>query len=149
MSEALIRKCNKCSAPFIKENGCNKVCLVLPRKLHLHEPDRPRQMTCTKCRNIQCYICSKSCDYSHFNDERRGGKNGNCDLFDKEGIEVRHREEVRVAEEVAREKAKAQHKDLNPVLLEFQVSEAVKKADEMRRNAERKFGRFREAWEWF
>lgn len=26
MSAALIRKCNKCSAPFIKENGCNKVC---------------------------------------------------------------------------------------------------------------------------
>lgn len=25
MSAALIRKCNKCSAPFIKENGCNKV----------------------------------------------------------------------------------------------------------------------------
>lgn len=25
MSEALIRKCNKCAMPFIKEHGCNKV----------------------------------------------------------------------------------------------------------------------------
>lgn len=25
MSEALIRKCNKCSTAFIKEHGCNKV----------------------------------------------------------------------------------------------------------------------------
>ncbi|KAL6694144.1 hypothetical protein J3F84DRAFT_395823 [Trichoderma pleuroticola] len=35
MSSALIRKCNKCSTPFIKTLGCNKV-------------------SCTRCGNIQC-----------------------------------------------------------------------------------------------
>jgi TRIAD3 protein (E3 ubiquitin-protein ligase RNF216) len=34
MSAALIRHCNKCKHPFIKEQGCNK-------------------MTCTHCRNLQ------------------------------------------------------------------------------------------------
>lgn len=60
MSEALIRKCNKCGTPFVKEEGCNK-------------------MTCTRngCMNIQCYVCSKSCGYDHFNDPGRGGKAGN------------------------------------------------------------------------
>lgn len=74
MSMALIRKCNKCETPFIKEEGCNK-------------------MTCTKCRNVQCYVCSESCSYQHFDDSRRGGKVGNCPLFDDVG--VRHYEEGR------------------------------------------------------
>lgn len=74
MSDALIRKCNKCTTPFIKDFGCNK-------------------MICTKCSNIQCYICSKSCDYQHFNDSSRGGKAGNCPLFDGDnGVEQRHEE---------------------------------------------------------
>ena len=42
MSEALVRKCNNCRTPFIKMDGCNKI-------------------TCTKCRNVQCYICSQDC----------------------------------------------------------------------------------------
>ncbi|KAI7784533.1 hypothetical protein LA080_009769 [Diaporthe eres] len=105
MSAALIRTCNKCSAPFIKENGCNK-------------------MTCTKCRNIQCYVCSKSCDYSHFNDATRGGKTGNCPLFDDGyGVEKRHREEVRVAEEQARKRAREMHPEVQADLLEFQLSD--------------------------
>lgn len=60
MSAALIRKCNKCNTPFVKEEGCNK-------------------MTCTRngCMNIQCYVCAKSCGYDHFNDVGRGGKAGN------------------------------------------------------------------------
>lgn len=74
MSEALIRKCNKCDTKFIKEEGCNK-------------------MTCSKCKNVQCYICSKSCSYDHFNDTTRGGKVGNCPLF--ESTEARH-DEVRL-----------------------------------------------------
>ncbi|KAH8749113.1 hypothetical protein F5883DRAFT_436052, partial [Diaporthe sp. PMI_573] len=101
MSAALIRTCNKCSAPFIKENGGNK-------------------MTCTKCRNIQCYICSKSCDYSHFDDARRGGKTGNCPLFDDGyGVEKRHQEEVRVAEEQARKRAREMHPKVQIDLLDF------------------------------
>lgn len=58
-------------------------------------------MTCTKCRNVQCYICHKSCEYSHFDDKRRGGKEGNCPLFDN--LEARHDAEVRAAEEKARQ----------------------------------------------
>lgn len=112
MSAALIRMCNKCSAPFIKENGCNK-------------------MTCTKCRNIQCYVCSKSCDYSHFNDASRGGKTGNCPLFDDGyGVEKRHQEEVRAAEELARKKALEMHPEVQADLLEFRLSEKVKKDEE-------------------
>ncbi|POS78104.1 hypothetical protein DHEL01_v203504 [Diaporthe helianthi] len=114
MSAALIRTCNKCSAPFIKENGCNK-------------------MTCTKCRNIQCYVCSKSCDYSHFNDASRGGKTGNCPLFDDgHGVEKRHRDEVRAAEEQARKKALELHPEVRADLLEFQLSDKVKKDEEQK-----------------
>ncbi|KAK2613681.1 hypothetical protein N8I77_000574 [Diaporthe amygdali] len=117
MSAALIRMCNKCQAPFIKENGCNK-------------------MTCTKCRNIQCYVCSKSCDYSHFNDASRGGKTGNCPLFDDgHGVEKRHREEVRVAEEKARKRALEMHPEVQAELLEFRLSEKVKKDEEEKASA--------------
>ena len=64
MSAALIRKCNKCNTPFVKDEGCNK-------------------MTCTRngCFNIQCYVCSKSCSYDHFNDPGRGGKPGNWYVY--------------------------------------------------------------------
>jgi len=37
MSEAVIRKCPKCSMAFVKQDGCNK-------------------MTC-RCRTTQCYLC--------------------------------------------------------------------------------------------
>lgn len=97
-------------------------------------------MACTKCGNIQCYVCSKSCDYSHFNDTRRGGKVGNCELFDKEGgVEARHQEEVRIAEEEARKKVQEEHRDLNPELLEFKESEKIRH-DEARRKQERESG---------
>lgn len=97
-------------------------------------------MTCTKCGNIQCYVCSRSCDYSHFNDTRRGGKAGNCDLFDKEGgVEARHQAEVSAAEEEARKKVQEEHKDLDPALLKFNESEKIKQ-DEARREQERESG---------
>jgi TRIAD3 protein (E3 ubiquitin-protein ligase RNF216) len=117
MSAALIRTCNKCSAPFIKENGCNK-------------------MTCTKCRNIQCYVCSKSCQYNHFNDTSRGGKTGNCPLFDDGyGVEKRHQDEVRAAEEQARKTALEKHPEVQADLLEFQLSDKVKKDEEEKASA--------------
>lgn len=143
MSEALIRKCNKCSTPFIKELGCNKVrylwyAVAFGRE---NETNLPHQMTCTKCSNIQCYVCSKSCDYSHFNDTRRGGRTGNCELFDNPegGVEARHRKEVSAAEEAARKKAQEEFKDVDPEFLEFKESEKVKN-DQAQLNKGRKSG---------
>lgn len=132
MSAALIRKCNKCSAPFIKENGCNKVRSRLDKFIRTHEILNCEQMTCTKCRNIQCYICSKSCEYSHFNDVKRGGKEGNCPLFDEGGIEIRHSEEVKNAEAEARKKVLAENSGIRADILDIKTSEKVK-ADEERR----------------
>ncbi|KAG5768564.1 hypothetical protein H9Q72_003959 [Fusarium xylarioides] len=117
MSRALIRTCNKCSTPFIKEEGCNK-------------------MTCTRkgCGNVQCYVCSKSCDYNHFNDESRGGKQGNCPLF--ESAEERHENEVNAAEKAAKQKVLEENPELAsaPELLNFNMSEKVK-TDDMRRKS--------------
>lgn len=115
MSAAMIRKCNKCGTPFVKEEGCNK-------------------MTCTRngCRNIQCYVCSKSCDYNHFNDPSRGGKVGNCPLF--ESVEQRHDEEVKKAEKEALEKVLADHPEYSEEDLKVKMSENVKKDDEKRKS---------------
>ncbi|KAK3352701.1 hypothetical protein B0T25DRAFT_454088 [Lasiosphaeria hispida] len=113
MSQALIRRCNKCTTPFIKEHGCNK-------------------MTCTRpgCRNIQCYVCSQSCEYSHFDDAGRGGKNGNCPLFDS--VEERHEAEVKEAEDKARKLVAEQNPDISPDMFQIAFSDKVK-ADEQRR----------------
>jgi len=115
MSAAMIRKCNKCGTPFVKEEGCNK-------------------MTCTRngCRNIQCYVCSKSCDYNHFNDPSRGGKLGNCPLF--ESAEQRHDEEVKNAEKEALQKVLSDHPEYSEEDLKIKMSENVKKDDERRKS---------------
>ncbi|KZL85749.1 ring finger protein [Colletotrichum incanum] len=117
MSAALIRKCNKCNTPFIKEVGCNK-------------------MTCTRpgCRNVQCYVCSKSCDYSHFDDSSRGGKKGNCPLFEE--TEVRHEREVRNAGEEARQKVMAANPDFNEEHLTFNTSKRVPDKQKNRKSAQ-------------
>ena len=48
MTEALIRKCYKCSKPFVKLDGCNK-------------------MTCPDCGAQMCYLCRQPVrDYKHF-----------------------------------------------------------------------------------
>ncbi|KAL1843084.1 hypothetical protein VTJ49DRAFT_3219 [Mycothermus thermophilus] len=114
MSAALIRKCNKCGTPFIKENGCNK-------------------MRCTRsgCGNTQCYVCSKSCDYSHFDDPSRGGRRGNCPLFDS--VEDRHRDEVNRAEEEARKKVVESNPSVDVEMLKIQFSDKVKEDEERRK----------------
>ncbi|KAJ4270145.1 hypothetical protein NW762_001818 [Fusarium torreyae] len=118
MSKALIRNCNKCGTPFIKESGCNK-------------------MTCTRkgCRNVQCYVCSKSCDYQHFNDVSRGGKKGNCPLFDS--VEERHENEVKEAEKAAKQKVLEENPDLAADLLDFKMSDDVKEDDRRRKKKDR------------
>jgi len=56
MTAALVKKCNKCSRPFLKEDGCNKI--ICP------------------CGNLQCYICSENVlTYEHFG-------NGKCPQYD-------------------------------------------------------------------
>ncbi|KAK0715514.1 hypothetical protein B0H67DRAFT_242131 [Lasiosphaeris hirsuta] len=123
MSQAMIRRCNKCNTPFIKEQGCNK-------------------MTCTRpgCHNVQCYVCSRSCDYSHFDDSGRGGKKGNCPLFDS--VEQRHEDEVKVAEEKARQLAAEQNPDVPLDMFHISFSDKVK-ADEKRRKAANPPGLYR------
>jgi len=115
MTEAMIRKCNKCKTPFIKDYGCNK-------------------MTCTKagCGAIQCYVCSKTViGYQHFDDSGRGGISGNCPLFDNH--EERHETEVQRAAKAAMENLKAKHPGLDDGDLEIHLSDAVKKREEARR----------------
>jgi TRIAD3 protein (E3 ubiquitin-protein ligase RNF216) len=83
---------------------------------------------------MQCYVCSKSChDYSHFNDSARGGKAGNCPLFDD--VEQRHQTEVQAAEERARQKVAEENPDVDADLLKIKFSESVKKGDERRKVA--------------
>lgn len=134
MSAALIRNCNKCSTPFIKEHGCNKVRSRL-KVVRPHEMLNVQQMTCTKCNNIQCYICSKSCEYSHFNDLHRGGKDGNCPLFDDCSVEIRHAEEVKNAEAEARKKVLEENLGIQADFLEIKTSEKVKEDDERRQKS--------------
>ncbi len=120
MSAALIRKCNKCGTPFVKEEGCNK-------------------MTCTRngCHNIQCYVCSKSCSYDHFDDRSRGGRTGNCPLF--ENVEERHEQEVKQAEKIALDKVRAEHPEYTEEDLMIKVSENVKRDDERRKVPDPRF----------
>jgi TRIAD3 protein (E3 ubiquitin-protein ligase RNF216) len=114
MSAAMIRKCNKCRTPFIKEEGCNK-------------------MKCTRqgCDNVQCYICSASCGYDHFNDPARGGKAENCPLFDS--VSERHDREVEEAEKAALENVRAEHPEYTEDDLKITVSAEVLRDEERRK----------------
>ncbi|KAK4057099.1 hypothetical protein OIO90_001999 [Microbotryomycetes sp. JL221] len=68
MSAALIRQCPKCSEPFIKEDGCNK-------------------MRCTSCHTLSCHVCRKIINgYEHFAHAgapaRANDPNAKCALWD-------------------------------------------------------------------
>ncbi|KAH7385628.1 hypothetical protein BKA66DRAFT_416205 [Pyrenochaeta sp. MPI-SDFR-AT-0127] len=109
MSAALIRQCNQCKHPFIKEHGCNK-------------------MTCTHCRNVQCYVCSKNVrDYQHFGE----AQHNKCPLH--ENIEDRHEQEVKRAAEEAMAKVRADHPELSEADLMIKVSDRVKQAENARK----------------
>ncbi|KAF2661337.1 hypothetical protein K491DRAFT_449808 [Lophiostoma macrostomum CBS 122681] len=111
-SEALIRKCNSCKNPFIKEHGCNK-------------------MTCTKCGNTQCYCCSSNVtNYNHFG-------NGKCPLHDNQ--EARHEQDVDKAEAEALAKIRAEHPEIAEDDLKIKMSDSVKRAEEVRRRQAQQF----------
>ncbi|KAI0848903.1 hypothetical protein F5Y00DRAFT_76729 [Daldinia vernicosa] len=113
MSAALIRRCNQCKNPYLKLNGCNKIC-------------------CTKCRTLQCYVCRQTItDYRHFDDSSRGGKEGQCPLFDK--TEERHQQEVQQAEEQARQKMLEDNTNITEDVLKINISEQVLQDDQKRR----------------
>ena len=105
MSAALIRHCNKCKQPFVKEHGCNK-------------------MTCPHCNNVQCYVCSKSVrDYQHFDQGGRGNRTATCPLHDN--MEARHEREVKEAADEAMAKVQAQNPAITAQDLAMQVSGRV------------------------
>lgn len=89
--------------PFIKTDGCNK--MECPRR---------------ECGHVQCYVCSKSCDYTHF---AHGHRKPGCPLYDNE--HVRHAREVKKAEEAARLEVLQRDKGLDPADLDIKVSDKV------------------------
>ncbi|KAF2496158.1 hypothetical protein BU16DRAFT_368160 [Lophium mytilinum] len=106
MTNALIRICNKCQHPFIKDFGCNK-------------------MVCTRCGNKQCYVCSKTVvDYNHFKE------NGPCPLHDN--TDQRHTEDVKKAETEALAKVRAENPELTDEDLKVKVSDTVRLEEEAR-----------------
>ncbi|KAJ4380569.1 hypothetical protein N0V86_003928 [Didymella sp. IMI 355093] len=109
MSAALIRKCNKCQQPFVKEYGCNK-------------------MSCSNCGNKQCYICSKNVNnYEHFGDPNKG----RCALHDN--VEDVHEQAVKQAADEAMARVKAENPELSEADLIVQVSDRVKQAEAARK----------------
>lgn len=101
MTDALIRKCPKCSTPIVKEEGCNK-------------------MTCSKCGCAFCDVCGKDISretYNHFSG------NGPCRQTDN--FKTRDETRVKEAEEAAKAKALAENSSLNEDDLTFKFSEAV------------------------
>ncbi|KAF2216827.1 hypothetical protein CERZMDRAFT_92898 [Cercospora zeae-maydis SCOH1-5] len=118
MTAALVRKCNKCSKPFIKDFGCNK-------------------MSCTSCGNLQCYVCSQTVkDYNHFDQTAAGAPNANgagslvkrCPLYDN--VEERHEREITEAEAKARAEALEANPDITEEDLKIKESDAVRKASQ-------------------
>ncbi|ORX36468.1 hypothetical protein BD324DRAFT_651707 [Kockovaella imperatae] len=102
MSEALIRKCPRCSKPFLKEYGCNKI-------------------HCTGCNTLSCYVCRQVIKgYDHFDqnpDVPGQARNGTkCLLHDPE----EHQKDAQtvlaardLAQKNVKEAAKAQGLDLD------------------------------------
>jgi hypothetical protein len=99
--------------PFIKDAGCNKMTCTLPT-----------------CRNVQCYICSKNCDYKHFA-QRNLAPDGRCPLYDNS--EDRHEKEVKKAQEEITKRVQSERPDILPRSLEINVSNNVRQDEERRR----------------
>jgi hypothetical protein len=110
-SKALIRNCNKCKRPFIKEAGCNK-------------------MTCPNCNNLQCYICGENvtANYAHFQPPNP------CPTFD-DGLTVqqRHEQEVNAASELTRAQVLRDNPDIDAEHLNINFADAVQAAQPVNR----------------
>ncbi|KAI8285241.1 E3 ubiquitin-protein ligase RNF216 [Colletotrichum sp. SAR 10_98] len=81
-----------------------------------------------------CPFCPYAADCPPVEEDKefRGGKKGNCPLFEQ--TEVRHEKEVRQAEEEARQKVLAAKPKLNEGLLKFNMSEHVTKGEKKTRS---------------
>lgn len=85
-------------------------------------------MTCpvASCKNVQCYICSKSCSYDHFS------RSTGCVLYDN--IESRHDGDLEKAEEAARKKILQDNPDITQEQLNIEMSAKVRNDDDKRRS---------------
>src|SRR5271169_3043309 len=92
MTDALVRKCNKCKKSFLKEDGCNK-------------------MKCS-CGNQQCFVCSEDVtDYSHFGDKDFGSCPMYGDMQDQLRKDVANAEEATV-QQLLRDRAELKDEDV-------------------------------------
>ncbi|KAG8881459.1 hypothetical protein FRB98_004298 [Tulasnella sp. 332] len=110
MTEALMRKCPKCSKAFVKEAGCNK-------------------MTCPHCSQLSCYICKQAINgYDHFN-EQPGGRGGSsnkknkCALWEN-NLDQRHHDEVAAAAKTALQKQREEQPDIEEEALRVDLPPA-------------------------
>lgn len=99
--------------PFIKDAGCNKMTCTVPT-----------------CRNVQCYICSKNCDYKHFG-QKYLTIDGRCPLYDNS--EDRHEEEIKKAQEECTKLVQSERPDILPGSLEINMSNNVRQDEDRRR----------------
>ncbi|KAI4727256.1 hypothetical protein E4T49_04992 [Aureobasidium sp. EXF-10728] len=111
-SKALIRNCNKCSQPFIKSDGCNKI-------------------TCSNCGNLQCYLCgvNVTANYAHFH-----AADSKCILHNGEfTLEARHAQEVKAAAETAQAEVLREHPEIDAedLAIETFVEAQKSKRDDM------------------
>lgn len=74
---------------------------------------------------MQCYVCRQPCDYSHFDDVHRGGKKGNCPLFEQQSLDEIHDKEAREAEERERKKLLEADPSIDAQELEIKFDEKL------------------------
>ncbi|KAJ6263814.1 E3 ubiquitin-protein ligase [Drechslerella dactyloides] len=124
MTEALLRKCGKCGLPYVKESGCNKIVCSRCSAINWYVPIYNLITIDLLLTAITSYLCSKVIkDYKHFNDPNRGGKVGNCLLFDN--TDERHHNEVQAAEQAAINKIRAENPDISEEEMRVRLSKVV------------------------
>lgn len=92
-------------------------------------------MSCPRanCNNVQCYLCSETCDYTHFYQNRDVNKEGKCPLYNLGKTEEIHENQVRQAAAVARTEILQRNPDIDPKTLEVDFSDEVKRDDAKRK----------------